>query len=42
MTASFGVAELQAGESTASLLNRADKALYKAKLNGKNCVMSAK
>jgi diguanylate cyclase (GGDEF)-like protein/PAS domain S-box-containing protein len=42
ITASFGVAELQAGESTASLLNRADKALYKAKLNGKNCVMSAK
>lgn len=42
ITASFGVAQLQAGESTASLLNRADKALYKAKLNGKNCVMSAK
>lgn len=41
ITASFGVAELQVGESTASLLNRADKALYKAKLNGKNCVMSA-
>lgn len=37
-TASFGVAELQFGEGIVSLLNRADKALYKAKLNGKNCV----
>lgn len=41
ITASFGVAQLQADESTASLLNRADKALYKAKLNGKNCIISA-
>ncbi len=38
ITASFGVAELQTDESTASLLNRADKALYKAKLAGKNCI----
>jgi len=38
ITASFGVAELQAHESTANLINRADKALYKAKLSGKNCV----
>jgi len=41
ITASFGVAELQLDEGTASLLNRADKALYKAKLGGKNCVRSA-
>ena len=41
ITASFGVAELSLDESTASLLNRADKALYKAKLDGKNCVKSA-
>jgi diguanylate cyclase (GGDEF)-like protein/PAS domain S-box-containing protein len=41
ITASFGVAELRPDEGTASLLNRADKALYKAKLNGKNCVKSA-
>lgn len=41
ITASFGVAELHPDEDTASLLNRADKALYKAKLNGKNCVESA-
>jgi len=40
-TASFGVAELRLDEGTANLLNRADKALYKAKLNGKNCVKPA-
>lgn len=40
ITASFGVAELGSDETTASLLNRADKALYKAKLSGKNCVKS--
>lgn len=42
VTASLGVAELQVGESSASLLNRADKALYKAKLEGKNRVYPAK
>lgn len=42
ITASFGVAELQPDETIASLLSRADKALYKAKLNGKNCVMAGK
>ncbi len=41
ITASLGVAQLQNGESSASLLSRADKALYKAKLQGKNCVMAA-
>jgi len=41
ITASFGVAESSLDEGTASLLNRADKALYKAKLDGKNCVISA-
>ena len=41
ITASFGVAELRLDESTASLLHRADKALYKAKLDGKNCVKVA-
>lgn len=41
ITASFGVAELRFEEGTASLLNRADKALYKAKQGGKNCVKSA-
>ncbi|MEK9826545.1 MAG: diguanylate cyclase [Methylotenera sp.] len=42
ITASLGVAQLENGESSASLLSRADKALYKAKLQGKNCVMAAK
>jgi len=42
VTASFGVAQMLPGESTASLLNRADKALYKAKLEGRNCVKCAK
>lgn len=41
VTASFGVAELLNNETTASLINRADKALYKAKLSGKNCVRIA-
>ena len=40
VTASFGVAEMFKDETTVSLINRADKALYKAKLSGKNCVRS--
>jgi len=42
ITASLGVAELQNDESGASLLSRADKALYKAKLEGKNRAIAAK
>lgn len=42
ITASLGVAELQNDESGASLLSRADKALYKAKLQGKNRAIAAK
>ncbi|TYR75985.1 GGDEF domain-containing protein [Rossellomorea vietnamensis] len=38
LTASFGVAELQGGDTLDSLLNRADKALYEAKNNGRNQV----
>ncbi len=41
VTASFGIAELQEKETTASLVNRADKALYEAKLSGKNCIKTA-
>lgn len=41
VTASFGIADLHNNETTASLINRADKALYKAKLNGKNCIYIA-
>ncbi|MGM0843617.1 MAG: GGDEF domain-containing protein [Bacillota bacterium] len=39
LTASFGVAELQGGDTLDSLLNRADKALYEAKNNGRNQVV---
>ncbi len=41
VTASFGVAELNPGESAEELLNRSDRALYAAKEAGRNCVMSA-
>ena len=37
-TASFGVAEMAAGETRASLLSRADAALYEAKRAGRDCV----
>lgn len=37
-TASFGVAELAAGESADSLFKRADAALYEAKGAGRDCV----
>ncbi len=40
-TASFGVAERMAGESLSDLLSRADKALYEAKRNGRDCVRVA-
>lgn len=39
VTASFGVAERQSGESYNSLYRRVDKALYKAKDSGRNCVI---
>ena len=38
ITCSFGVVENQPGESSESLMQRVDKALYKAKGEGKNCV----
>jgi diguanylate cyclase (GGDEF)-like protein len=38
VTASFGVAELQAGQSVDALLRAADSALYRAKEKGKNRV----
>lgn len=37
-SASFGVAELHAGEYFSDLLRRADDALYQAKGSGRNCV----
>ncbi|WP_310057740.1 sensor domain-containing diguanylate cyclase [Lysobacter niastensis] len=41
VTASFGAAELVPGESEGSLLRRADKALYRGKAAGRNCVVLA-
>ncbi|WP_409252175.1 GGDEF domain-containing protein [Bacillus sp. SCS-153A] len=41
LTASFGVAELHAYDTLDSLLNRADKALYKAKNSGRNRVVTS-
>ena len=41
ITASFGVAEFVPGESEGSLLRRADKALYRGKAAGRNCVVLA-
>jgi diguanylate cyclase (GGDEF)-like protein len=41
MTASFGIATLDADESEESFFIRADKALYKAKHSGRNCTRVA-
>jgi diguanylate cyclase (GGDEF)-like protein len=39
VTASFGVTELQAGDTAETLLRRADRALYQAKDRGRNMVV---
>ena len=41
VTASFGVAQCRPDDSYDTLLNRADLAMYEAKRNGRNCVISA-
>ncbi len=41
ITSSFGVAELRPGETYLSLFNRADKALYEAKEQGRDIVIRA-
>ena len=41
VTCSFGVAQLAVGESAERLVARADEALYRAKLNGRNRVETA-
>jgi GGDEF domain-containing protein len=38
LTMSVGVAVIEAGDSPAELITRADRALYQAKAAGKNCV----
>lgn len=40
VTISVGIAALNAGENRDSLVRRADAALYQAKRNGRNCVVS--
>jgi len=40
VTASFGVAEVKDGDRPETIIQRADEALYLAKLDGKNCVRS--
>jgi PleD family two-component response regulator len=40
-TCSFGVAQLHGGESAERLVARADEALYRNKLNGRNRVEAA-
>ena len=39
ITASFGVTEVQGGDSAETMLRRADRALYQAKDNGRNLVV---
>lgn len=41
LTASFGVAELRGDETVSEALGRADKALYRAKADGRDCVRVA-
>lgn len=41
VTASFGIAEVTAGETTGDLFRRADQALYLAKNSGRDCVRIA-
>tara|TARA_Y100000588_G_scaffold75071_2_gene78162 strand:+ start:30702 stop:31445 length:744 start_codon:yes stop_codon:yes gene_type:complete len=42
VTCSFGVASYKNGDTLELLLDKGDKEMYKAKLNGKNCVISEK
>jgi diguanylate cyclase (GGDEF)-like protein len=39
VTSSFGVSQLQADESVEAFLNRADRAVYQAKAQGRDCVV---
>lgn len=41
VTASFGIASHQPGDTLSALIKRADAALYTAKGNGRNCVVAA-
>lgn len=41
VSVSFGIAALQTGETSQSWIKRADEALYRAKLKGRNCISIA-
>jgi two-component system, cell cycle response regulator len=41
VTASFGVVQYHAGESPEAFMDRADRMLYRAKADGKNCIRAA-
>lgn len=41
VTASFGVVQYRTGESPEAFMDRADKMLYRAKADGKNCIRAA-
>lgn len=41
ITASFGISQLNIGESAEALMQRADEALYCSKNNGRNCLTAA-
>ena len=41
LTCSFGISQVQPSDTIASLIHRADEALYQAKNGGKNCVRTA-
>ncbi|MEO8318305.1 MAG: GGDEF domain-containing protein [Bradyrhizobium sp.] len=40
ITVSIGVAQFQLGESMTDLIDRCDRALYQAKRNGRNCIVT--
>ena len=40
VTLSIGIALYRAGETAAELLHRADEAMYRAKAQGRNCVVT--
>ena len=40
VTASFGIVQYRAGESPEAFMDRADRMLYRAKADGKNCIRS--
>ena len=40
LTCSIGLTEVQTNDTDQAVFDRADKAMYEAKLNGRNCVIA--